>query len=120
LLYPNFIVNLHILNEFKDFHDHTYKISKGEEIIWKEFYILILFYSLMVISYFRTALTNPGRVPDEDIWSLSIPENIPVELQSEFLALTVEKREEMLQQNKNILAEININETSCSGKGFLI
>jgi hypothetical protein len=72
------------------------------------------------LSFLRTAFTDAGKIPDEDIWSLQIPDNIPVELQSEFLALTVEKREEVLQVNKNILSDVYINETSCSSGKALV
>jgi hypothetical protein len=114
------VTNIHFLSEFKEFHDHAYKISKGEEIIWIEFYGLIVLFSLFVISFMRTALTDAGKIPEDEIWNLHIPDNIPVELQSEFLALTVERREEILTQNKNILTDNNINETTCtSGKNIL-
>jgi hypothetical protein len=72
---------------------------------------------MLVISFFRIAMTHPGGVPDDELWEIQIPDNIPVELQSEFLALTVERREEILLQSRNILTSGNINtndETTCS------
>jgi hypothetical protein len=69
---------------------------------------------MLIISFIRTALTKPGNIPNDDFWSLQVPENIPIDLESEFIALTVEKRQEDLGKNRNILIDNNFNETTCS------
>jgi hypothetical protein len=58
-------------------------------------------------------LTDPGRIPKSDIWTINIPNNVPPELHSEFINLVIERKEDHLNQNKNILGE-SLNETSAT------
>ncbi len=111
MLYPGLVHNIYFLNEFKEFHDKKYKLDKGEHIIWMEFYILIILFSLLVISFFKTALCDPGNIPDNDVWKINIPDNFPIELQGELIALIIDKREEILNNNRNIITETVLNET---------
>jgi hypothetical protein len=69
----------------------------------------------MVISFTRTIWTNPGSIPNEELWNLQVPEGVPIDLEGEFISLTVEKRGEELVKNKNVLSDSIIhNETACS------
>jgi palmitoyltransferase len=56
-------------------------------------------------------LTNPGTVPDNSVWNIIVPNNVPPELHTEFINLIIERKEDQLNQNRNILGE-SLNETS--------
>ena len=111
MLYPDLVRNIYFLKEFKEFHDKKYKIDKGEHIIWIELYILVVLFSLLIISFLKTSLCDPGNIPDNEVWNINIPENFPIELQSEFIALIIDKREDLLNNNRNIITETVLNET---------
>ena len=66
---------------------------------------------MCIISFFRTALTSPGHIPNNDIWNIIVPDNIPKELENEFIKLVVERKDQLLNQNKNIISD-NLNETN--------
>jgi hypothetical protein len=69
----------------------------------------------MIISFLRTTFTNPGNIPDDDIWKMNIPESFPPEMQNEVIALMVENREKLLDKNRNmILKHIQYSDSTCS------
>jgi hypothetical protein len=66
---------------------------------------------MCVLSFFRTSLTYPGTIPDSDVWNITVPYNVPPELHTEFINLIIERKEDQLNQNKNILGE-SLNDTN--------
>jgi len=98
--------------EFKDFHDHNYRAMKGEFKIWCEFYGFIYIYSILIFSFLLVYYTNPGRIPEDPLWNINVPENVPEELKLELFVLTLNKREEALANNRNILTEETLNEST--------
>lgn len=57
----------------------------------------------------QTMVTNPGRTPDDNVWNISIPHNVPEDMKLDFLALLIERREELLVINRNVLTDENVN-----------
>ncbi len=102
LLYPNILKDFFIVDIFQ-FHNIKYKDIKSDKYIKIEFYILIFLFFMMIYSYFRTTYTNPGEIPNDELWNMTVPDNFPSDMQSELIALMVEKRERYLETNKNIL-----------------
>ena len=68
---------------------------------------------MCVISFLRTALTCPGNVPYNDTWNITVPDNIPKELENEFINLVIERKDQLINQNKNIISD-NLIETNYS------
>lgn len=118
LLFSAYISNFSFYHsyfqEFKEFHDMNYKESKGERIIWVEFYIFLFLYSNLILSYIMVYFTDPGEIPDDPIWTINIPDNLPSQVQFEIFAMKLVKREETLELNKNCLTEgyLNLNESN--------
>lgn len=92
---------------------------KGENIIWLELYIFFYLYSVLIVSFFRTGMTDPGKIPDDQIWNIDIPDSIPSEMQLELFAVTLGRREEMLQNNRNIITEETLNESRSTASKYL-
>lgn len=84
-----------------------------------EFYAFLYLYFMLVTSFILTVFTDPGRVPDDPLWDINIPENITEELQLELFALALAKREETLVNNRNILTEENLNDTRTTASKLL-
>jgi hypothetical protein len=107
--------------EFKEFHDHKYKIEKGEHIIWIEFYLFVFIFSMLVISYALVSFTDPGEVPDDKIWKIEIEDDLPDHIKVEQYMNQLNRREEILNYNRNIISEDNLNDSrSTSSKYFFI
>jgi hypothetical protein len=107
--------------EFKEFHDHKYKTQKGETLIWIEFYIFLFLYTNLVLSYMLTSFVEPGKIPDDPLWDITVPSYLSEEQQLEHFALTLAKREEVLLNNRNILTDENLNESrSTASKIYFI
>lgn len=111
MLYPDIIKKAEYFKEFKDYHDHQYKISKGEKKIWIELALFIMTYLLMMISFYKVTNTNPGEVIDNDVWKIYLPGELSENQKAEYLTLLFERREEILQANRNIITK-NSSETS--------
>jgi len=97
--------------EFKDYHDHQYKIVKGEKNIWIEFALFILSFLLVLFSFYKVSKTNPGEVSDNDIWKVYLPDELSENQKTEYLTLLFERREEILHDNRNFISR-NSSETS--------
>ena len=67
----------------------------------------------------RVYLTNPGNIPDDNIWNINIPNDLPSEVQLEHFAILVSKREEILLNNRNIIKEENLNDSTSTGSKIL-
>jgi hypothetical protein len=74
---------------------------------------------MLIISFIRTSFTNPGEVPDDNIWNLNINESLPQEMQTELLITCLSRREELLLQNRNVISEDNLNESRSTSSKFL-
>ncbi len=66
---------------------------------------------MLVISYLLVYFTNPGNVPDDDIWKIDIDNNMPEHIKVEIYMCALEKRETLLINNKNIISTESLNES---------
>ena len=124
LLFPDYVRKIPFITEFKDFHDfydQNYKVAKGHMVILIEFGIFMELYFLLIFSYYRTCTTPPGEIPDdevkfnfEQIWNINIPKNVSQNIKTEMFALALNKREEELLQNRNILNIQSLNDSTNS------
>ena len=85
--------------------------QKGEKIIWIEFYTFIIFYAMLVISYALVSFTDPGGIPDDSIWKINVQDDMPDQIKVEVYMSQLNKREEALCNNRNIISEDNLNES---------
>jgi hypothetical protein len=114
LLFSQYISNFNFYHsyfqEFKEFHDHNYKTNKGETKIWIEFSVFLFLYFNLVLSYLMVYFTDPGMIPNDQIWSINVPDNLPAQVQLEIYAVKLVIRDEQLKTNKNILSDENLND----------
>jgi len=105
--------------EFKDYHDLQYKIVKGERKIWTEFSLFNISFIIVLYSFYKVSNTNPGEVSNNEIWKVDLPEELSENQKTEYLTLLFERREEVLQFNRNFInknsSEIS-NNTNCKNK----
>lgn len=91
------------LKEFKNYYNHAYKIIKGKNVIYIELGFFIFTYLMALISFLRTSLTNPGKIPDTESWKINVNSDVPEEERSQLFYEEIDKREEELLSNKNRL-----------------
>jgi len=77
---------------------------------------------MLIISYVLTCYTDPGTIPEDHLWDIQIPENIPDQVKVELYLSYLNKREEVLSSNKNILSDecLNDSRSTTSNKSILI
>ena len=97
--------------EFKEFHDIKYKSQKGENVIWLEFYTLIFLYTMLVVSFCLVSFSDPGGVPDDSVWKIKIQDDMPDQIKVEVYMSALNRREEILNNNRNLISEENLNES---------
>jgi hypothetical protein len=66
---------------------------------------------MLIISYCLTAFTDPGGIPDNQIWNIPIQDDMPDQIKIEIFLSALNKREELLESNRNIINEDNLNES---------
>lgn len=118
MLYPKLVNKIEYFKEFKDYHDHQYKITKGETLIWIEFGIFMTSYFLLFVSFYRTMLTNPGEVSECEIWKINCPEELNDEQRTNYLTMLFERREEILQANRNIITKNYLECSNMTDRNF--
>lgn len=119
MLYPDIIKKAEYFKEFKDYHDHQYKISKGEKKIWIELALFITTYLIMMYSFYKVTNTNPGEVVDNEVWKVYLPEELSENQKAEYLTLLFERREEILLANRNIITKNSSESSNFSDCNFL-
>ena len=103
-MFPDLVKKFEYFKEFKDYHDHQYKITKGEQKIWIELILFVLSFKLIIISFFKVSNTNAGDINDNEIWKVTLPEELSENQKTEYLTLLLERREEILLANRNIIS----------------
>jgi len=109
--------------EFKDYHDHQYKIVKGERKIWIEFSLFVISFIIVLYSFYKVSNTNSGEVSNNEIWKVDLPEELSENQKTEYLTLLFERREEVLQVNRNFInknSSETSNNTDCKNKKIFI
>lgn len=104
--------NFEYFKEFKDYHDHQYKIVKGENKIWFELALFVLSFLLVLYSFYKVAFTNPGDVSDNEIWKVYLPDELTENQKTEYLTLLFERREEILYANRNVISKSSSETTN--------
>ena len=66
---------------------------------------------MLLLSYLMVSLTDPGHTPDDSIWNIKVNTSASTEQQLMEISIDLEKREEMLALNKNILTDENFNDS---------
>lgn len=66
---------------------------------------------MLIISYCLTAFTDPGGIPDNQIWKIPIEDDMPEQIKVEIFMSSLNKREELLESNRNTINEENLNES---------
>lgn len=76
---------------------------------------------MLLLSYIGVCLINPGHTPDDKIWKIKVDDTASTEQQLLEISIEIEKREELLASNRNIISEDNLNESrTTSGSLFYI
>lgn len=63
---------------------------------------------MFLMCYLRVISTDSGHIPDNHIWNINIPANVPIEIQTEYFAMIIDQREEHLESHRNLIG----NETT--------
>ncbi len=66
---------------------------------------------MLLLSYLGVSLSNPGHTPEDMIWKIKVDSSASTEQQLMDISLEIEKREEILASNKNIISEESLNES---------
>ena len=66
---------------------------------------------MLLLSYMGVSLTNPGHTPDDNIWKIKTDNSASTEQQLMQISVEIEKREEILASNRNLISEENLNES---------
>ncbi len=74
---------------------------------------------MLLLSYMGVSLSNPGHTPDDTVWKIKLDTTASTEQQLMEISLEIEKREEILACNKNIISEDRLNESrTTSGSNY--
>jgi hypothetical protein len=75
---------------------------------------------MTVLSFSLVYFTNPGTIPDDNIWKIEMDRSLPEHIKVELFMCELDKRENLLINNKNIISEEALNESRTTSSIYSI
>lgn len=74
---------------------------------------------MLASSFLLVYFIQPGYVPDDAIWKIDINDSMPEHIKVEMFMCALEKRENLLISNKNIVSEESLDESRSTSSNYL-